>query len=54
MSIDILFVVFIFVSVWWGAVNFVKMFYKEHIPFLNFIIMAAGFTGVITHLLGVW
>ena len=54
MIFDILFVVFVFLSVWFGAINFAKLVGKQPISATNFIIMAVGFTGVITRLLSVW
>jgi len=49
-----LFVVSIFFSILWGSINFTKCFMRNTIPPLNFIFMAAGFTAVITHIIGIW
>lgn len=49
-----LFTVFIFVAVWWSSINAVKAMHGNAIPFWNFVIMSAGITGVITHLIGLW
>lgn len=49
-----LFVIAIFFSVWWGFINFAKLFRCEAIPALNIIVMSAGFTAVITHIIGIW
>lgn len=54
MIADIIFCIFIFISVFFTIVNVAKTIYKERIPALNFIFMAIGLTGVITHIIGIW
>ena len=49
-----LFVLAIFVTVWFGSINFTKLVGRESIPAMNFIIMAAAITAVITRLIGLW
>lgn len=50
----IIFVIAIFFSIWWSSINFVKFIRGESIPWLNFVIMTAAFTAVITHVIGIW
>lgn len=54
MIADIIFCIFIFISVFFTIVNVAKTIYKERIPALNFVFMATGLTGVITHIIGIW
>lgn len=51
---DILFAFCIFMSIWFGTVNIVKAVRKQAISAVNFIVMSAAFTGVITHIIGIW
>lgn len=50
----ILFVFFIFMSIWWTFVNVGKFVRGHAISKENLIIMSAALTGVITHVIGVW
>lgn len=50
----IFFVIAIFFSIWWGSVNFGRLIRKNEVPWLNLVIMAAAFTAVITHVIGIW
>ena len=54
MIADIIFCIFIFISVFFTIVNVAKTIYKERIPALNFVFMATSLTGVITHIIGIW
>lgn len=54
MIADIIFCIFVFISVFFTIVNVAKTIYKERIPALNFVFMATGLTGVITHIIGIW
>lgn len=54
MIADIIFCIFIFISVFFTIVNVGKTIYRERIPALNFVFMATGLTGVITHIIGIW
>lgn len=54
MIADIIFCIFIFISVFFTIVNVAKTIYKERIPALNFVFMTIGLTGVITHIIGIW
>lgn len=54
MIADIIFCIFIFISIFFTIVNVAKTIYKERIPALNFVFMATGLTGVITHIIGIW
>lgn len=54
MIADIIFCIFIFISVFFTIVNVAKAIYKERIPALNFVFMATGLTGVLTHIIGIW
>ena len=49
-----LFVLAIFVTVWFGSINFAKLVKGEPIPAMNYVIMAAAITAVITRLIGLW
>lgn len=49
-----LFVLAIFVTVWFGSINFTNLVGGEPIPAMNFIIMAAAITAVITRIMGLW
>lgn len=49
-----LFVLAIFVTVWFGAINFAKLVNGNSIPAMNFVIMAAAITAVITRIMGLW
>ena len=50
----VIYVIAIFVAIWFTAVNVSKTIYRNKIPALNFILMAAAYTAVITHIAGVW
>ena len=54
MIADIIFCIFIFISVFFTIVNIAKTIYRERIPALNILLMATGLTGVITHIIGIW
>ena len=54
MIADIIFCIFIFISVFFTIVNVAKNIYRERIPALNILLMATGLTGVITHIIGIW
>lgn len=50
----VLIILFIFLSIWMGSINTVKLLRGEPIPVWNFIIMSAGLCGVVTNLMGIW
>lgn len=50
----IIFVICIFISIWYVAVNTAKLFRGFAISAFNFAIMSAALTGVITHIIGIW
>ena len=54
MIADIIFCIFIFISVFYIIINVSKTIYKEHILALNILFMAIGLTEVITHITGIW
>lgn len=47
----ILLLVFIFLTVWMGSINFVKFVRKSAIPPWNFILFASGIVGIIAYFL---
>lgn len=49
-----LFVIAIFVAVWFTIINVVRTIYKNKLTAFNAIIMAAAYTAVITHVIGIW
>lgn len=49
MYSKMLLVVFIFITVWMGAINVTKIIYRNSIPWGNLIIMALGITGIIAY-----
>lgn len=51
---NVLFTIFVFISIWFGFLCFGNLFRKQDIPALNILIMAVSFTGVITHVIGIW
>lgn len=50
----VLFVIAIFISVWSSFINFGSLFAKQRIPASNIVIMAAGYTAIITKILDIW
>lgn len=55
MQLDnIIFVAFIFLSVWMTTIILAKMVYKNSISLWRFLIMAIGYTGIITRVIGIW
>lgn len=52
--VNVLFTIFVFISIWSGFLCFGNLFRKQGVPPLNILIMAVGFTGVITHIIGIW
>ena len=49
-----LFVIAIFVSIWFTILNVVRTIYGNKLTAANAIIMAAAYTAVITHVIGIW
>lgn len=49
----VLIILFIFLSIWMGSINTVKLFRGEPIPVWNFIIMSVGITGVVVYVFGI-
>lgn len=47
IALKIIFLIFLFLSVWWTLVNISKLFRGDNIPRNNFIIQSMGLTGVI-------
>ena len=54
MGSTIALIICIFVSVWMGFMNFGLLFRKQAIPAFNILLMSGAFTGIITHLIGLW
>lgn len=50
----IIFIFAIFISIWFGFVNFSKLVRGHAISTLNIVLMAAGITAIITHIAGIW
>lgn len=50
----VIFVIAIFVSIWFTIINVIRTIYKNRFLPMNGIIMAAAYTAVITHLIGIW
>ena len=51
---EVIFVIFVWFSIFWGSVNLAKLIRGAAIKFLNFFFFSIGLTGVVTYLLGVW
>lgn len=49
-----LFAFSIFISIWFTTVNVVRTIRGAKIPAINFAIMSAAITAVITHFIGIW
>ena len=47
----LLFLGFIFLAVWFTAINIVKFFRNDEIPASNFILMTIGIVGVLAYYL---
>lgn len=48
-SSKIILLAFIFLAIWMGFVNLIKVMYKNDIPWLNNILLAIGIVGVIAY-----
>lgn len=54
MITNILFTIFVFLTVWMGSIMICRSFRKLGISGMTFLLFAIGATGIITHILKVW
>lgn len=51
---NIILTIAIFITIWWTSVNIGRFIKNNPIPFWNFVLMSAGWTVIITHIIGIW
>lgn len=53
MIVNIIFCLFLFLAIWFTVLSALRVFARQNLGF-QLVVLAAAWTGVITHLMHIW